>query len=71
MSSNQTIREPFDSTQYKFYLIPDYSANESVIMMKIHHCMFDGLGGAAFCLALSDESNINIMPAMKPLSFCK
>jgi hypothetical protein len=31
--------------------------------------MFDGLGGAAFCLALSDQTDINLMPAMKPLSF--
>ena len=40
-------------------------------MMKIHHCMFDGLGGAAFFLALSEEYDINVMPAMKPISFCK
>ena len=70
MTSQQVVRESLDSTQYKFILLPDYNPNESVIMMKIHHSMFDGLGGAAFCLALSDECDINSMPALKPLSCC-
>jgi NRPS condensation-like uncharacterized protein len=67
MTSQQVVRESLNSTQYKFILLPDYNQSESVIMMKIHHSMFDGLGGAAFCLALSDECDIKSMPALKPL----
>ena len=70
MTYQQVVRESLDSTQYKFIILPDYNPSESVILIKVHHSMLDGLGGAAFCLALSDECDINSMPALKPLPWC-
>jgi len=71
MCQQQNIREPFDNVQYKFFLIPDYQPDKSVVIMKAHHCFTDGLGFGAFLLMLSGNYDKNALPALKPLSFVK
>lgn len=55
MIKQQNIRDDFDNCQYKFFLIPDYSVNESVIIYKAHHCFSDGMGASMFFLMISDQ----------------
>ena len=54
--------------QYRLWLVPNYSEKESAIIIKVHHCMADGLGFAAFMLALSDSYDVDNLPHLKPLS---
>jgi hypothetical protein len=42
-----------------------------VIVIKAHHCFTDGLGFAAFAMALSDNYDVSALPALKQLSFAK
>lgn len=44
MAKEQSIREPYDQVQYKFIFIPNYTATESVFVLKCHQCLADGLG---------------------------
>lgn len=53
------------------FLIPDFSADKSAIVLKIHHCFSDGLGIASFCLLLDEQYDPSVIPMLKPLSFLK
>ena len=53
------------------FLITDYKDGQSVLVYKAHHVFCDGLGVAAKFLALSDHYDMNALPALKPMSFCK
>ena len=68
LEQEQIKRDPYDTVQYRLWLVPDYSDKESAIIIKVHHCMADGLGFAAFMLAVSDNYDVNILPHLKPLS---
>jgi hypothetical protein len=47
-------------------LIPDFKPGKSVVIVKCHHCLTDGLGLAAFALALSDGYDASNLPSIKP-----
>lgn len=68
LEKEQTKRDPYNSVQYRLWLVPDYSDTESAIIIKVHHCMADGLGFAAFMLAVSDNYDVKNLPHLKPLS---
>jgi hypothetical protein len=53
MADEQQIRDPLDGFQYRYILIPDYQEGKSAVVFKGHHSFVDGMGGAAFCLAMS------------------
>ena len=65
MIKEQNIRDPYDNVQYKFILIPDYQPGKSAFIIKEHHCFTDGLGGAAFMMALSDHWDHKQLPSLK------
>ena len=67
MARVQTKRDPYDTVQYRIYLLPNYAENEGAIVIKVHHCMSDGLGFAAFLSAVSDDYDVKSLPALKPL----
>ena len=60
-----------DHVQYRFILIPDYSQNESVFIMKCQHCMADGLALSSVLLGISDEYDAKALPSLKPLGCFK
>lgn len=67
----QTERDPYDTVQYRIWIVPNYSENESAIIIKVHHCMADGLGFASFLLSVSDDYDMRSLPALKPLPLWK
>jgi hypothetical protein len=71
MAHQQSIRDPYDTVQYKFFLIPDFNEKEGAVVIKIHHCMMDGLGAAGFFHCVSNEFDVKSLPALKPLPFIK
>jgi len=43
MADNQNITLPDDGLMWRLWIFPDVSG-ETVSVMKIHHCIADGLG---------------------------
>ena len=56
-----------DNVQWKFYIIPDYENDKSVLVLKAHHSLADGIGFAHFFLALSDDYNSKNINALKSI----
>ena len=69
MLKQQEIRDEFENCQYKYFLLPDYSENESVIIYKAHHSFTDGMGASMFFLMMSDQYLPTALPSLKPLSY--
>lgn len=63
--SEQPHREPLDTVQIRFILIPDYIDGKSAMVMKSHHVLADGLGFASMFLSMSDgDVSINDIPSL-------
>jgi hypothetical protein len=60
-----------DNVQWKFYIIPDYENDKSVLVLKAHHSLADGIGFAHFFLALSDDYNSKNINALKSIPLIK
>jgi hypothetical protein len=60
-----------DNVQWKFYIIPDYENDKSILVLKAHHSLGDGMGFAHFFLALSDDYNHKNLNALKSISWIK
>ena len=43
LEKEQAIRDPLDTFQYKVFIQKDYSETESLLILKSHHCMCDGI----------------------------
>lgn len=48
---------PFQSGQFFFrvFALEDYKENESVLLVKFHHSLADGMGLMGLCASLQDE----------------
>mmetsp|Transcript_16071 Transcript_16071/g.27128 ORF Transcript_16071/g.27128 Transcript_16071/m.27128 type:complete len:214 (+) Transcript_16071:501-1142(+) len=71
MCKEQEVNDFEDTVQYRFFLFPDYAADQSAIVMKSHHVFSDGLGISSLYLAVSDEYDPSALPVLKPLSCMK
>lgn len=69
MSEEQMIEFKQDQVPIKFILIPDYSETESVMFLKIHHKIFDGISISMLQQALSDNYDPNNIMCLKPFPF--
>ena len=49
------MRDPHDALQYKVFVVCDYSSTESLLFLKSHHCMMDGVSTMA-CTGNFEES---------------
>lgn len=47
IAKEQTIRDPHENLQYKVFVVCDYSKTESLLLLKSHHCMMDGVATMA------------------------
>jgi hypothetical protein len=53
--------------QYRFFFVPDFSPEESVIILKVHHCLADGISAMAVTSTLTDGGyNVNNFPKLIP-----
>ena len=68
MAKLHTIRDSYDEAHWRFYLIPNYSKEESVLILKVNHALMDGQGIAWFVkLVAGDNDDISGLPGMKPM----
>ena len=49
------MRDPLDTLQYKVFVVCDYNSTESLLFLKSHHCMMDGVSTMA-CTGNFSES---------------
>ena len=62
MAKEQSYRLPLDGLQWRVYLIPDYSATESVFVYKVHHSLADGIANILFFNDMTDEPKLEGYP---------
>lgn len=55
MAEIQTKVMPDDQLQWSVYIFPDFEKDESLMIMKIHHCVADGLGACINFCTLQDK----------------
>lgn len=62
---------PSNGLQWRFYIIPNYSEEESVIVFKFNHCLADGVAIVMMLCHLTDSPSVSHYPTVcKPLSIC-
>ena len=67
IAREQIIRDPLNSLQYKFVFVPNFSTDESVLILKIHHCLSDGVTVMAVTSTLSDSGyDVKNFPKLIP-----
>lgn len=71
MCKEQSIRDPIDTVQYKFIIIPKYMDGKGAVILKAHHNLADGLGFSFLFLAISDVWDKSALPALKPMGCLK
>jgi hypothetical protein len=64
MSAEIGTKLPLDDVQWRLYLVEDYSETESVIIIKVHHSMSDGLGLMLSLNAMTDKPEIRSFLAL-------
>lgn len=62
MAQEQSIREDFDTVQWKLFYFPDFSATESYFAYKIHHSLADGIAMVLMTSLLTDNPDVNDFP---------
>lgn len=67
----QGRRDPFDNVQYRWFLITDFKENESILVLKVHHSMADGMAISSMLLAMNMKPDVKDMIGFKPLSAMK
>lgn len=67
IAKEQLIRDPLDTLQYKFIFVPDFSATQSLIVLKMAHCLCDGITTMALTSTLADGGyNPENFPKLTP-----
>jgi len=66
MGKTCSIREEYDTVQYRFWLIPDFSKDRSVIIFKAHHSMGDGLSISTMFMQMNDTYDSSALSGFKP-----
>ena len=39
----QTKRDPLNTLQYQIFIVENFNSDESLLILKSHHCMCDGI----------------------------
>lgn len=71
MADEQCIRDPYDYVQLRWILMPNYKENESIGVIKAHHCFGDGLAIAALLLAMNENPDFSQLVGYKPVTWWK
>jgi len=67
MAKTSEIREPLDNVQYRYWLIPDFSKDRSVMITKAHHSLGDGMSLTTMGMLMSDTYDAKNLSGLKPL----
>ena len=51
-----------DFIQLKFFIIPDYTKEESICVYKVHHSLGDGIANVLMFTHLTDKPSMNMYP---------
>jgi hypothetical protein len=71
MARKKSIRESFDFVQWREFLFEDYSANESIFVLKMHHSVADQTALMLLFFNLQDFATTKDMPKLTSrISFC-
>ena len=62
LAKEQSIREPLDFVQWRYFLIEDFKEDESVFIFKCHHSLTDGIGLALAMHGQTDNSDEAELP---------
>lgn len=62
---------PWDTPQWRMWIIEDYNDRESAIMFKEHHVMADGIGILEIIMLMTDEFKPDAMIDFRPTTWCK
>lgn len=55
MAEQQNITLDDDGLQWRLWILPNFNGNESMAIMKVHHCIGDGLGVMLMISMLQEE----------------
>lgn len=66
MAEEQSKRLPLEHLQWRFFFIPDYSEEESVVVMKIGHSLADGIANVMMIAHLNDTPSVQNYPSIMP-----
>ena len=69
MCKEQAIDFDMSGPLIQFILIPDYSENQSIFLIKFHHVMMDGLALTTVLQAIADEYDYKNINGLKPIPF--
>jgi len=69
MCQEQMKREPSDLVQFRFFCLPNYKDDESILILKCCHWVCDGQACGAFLNALNQNPKAENTTGIKPLSF--
>jgi len=71
MMKAQSTRDDFSNPLWRVYFFHDYSQSESVLVLKVHHCLADGIALVMECGNLADVPQVQTFPSVSeriPLS---
>jgi NRPS condensation-like uncharacterized protein len=71
MAENQNKLMPDDQLQWRAWLLPNLETGESALVLKVHHCIGDGLAILILFSTLVDSYKPDLwIQTTKPLSKC-
>lgn len=72
MTHVQSQRQDFGNGLWRFYFFHDYSPTESVLVLKVHHGLADGIALVMECGNLADVPEVQTFPSVSErFPFCK
>lgn len=56
LEKEQTIRDPLDTLQYKIFIVENFNEHESLLILKSHHSMCDGIATLVMTSSFARDS---------------
>lgn len=56
LEKEQIVRDPLDTFQYKIFIVRNFNEDESLLILKSHHCMCDGIATLVMTASFARES---------------
>ena len=63
-----SIEWPINTFQWRCFVVPDYSATESVFIFKVHHVAADGISLMCMINDITDDPKVENYPNMRLLT---
>lgn len=59
MCKEQVKRDPMDNVPYRFWIVPDFKEDESIMILKVHHSFSDGIGIFTMMSMLQENPSVD------------